>query len=86
MNCKQGDMAYVRGATVAIDGCIVRCVRFEPRTGSNALPGWEIDPLIPVPGHPGQFYDTLIDSILHPIRGDLLDDAETRSQPREVTA
>ena len=85
MNCKQGDMAYVRGSSTGIDGCIVRCVRLEILVG-RGVPAWEIEPMIPVPGSPDEFYASLIDPILHPIRGDLLDDSEASTQPREVTA
>lgn len=86
MNCKQGDMAYVRGSSLGIDGCIVRCVRFKPGVGLSSKPGWEIEPMIPLPSLPGATCTALVDSVLHPIRGDVLDDSETSTQPREVTA
>lgn len=90
MNCKTGDMAYIVNSKVGNNGKIVKCLRFIGQDLLSEMvlniPGtdlWEVEPPIAytlidtdtgcVIGLPG-LINTIPDSMLRPLRGDLLDD------------
>ena len=93
MNCKQGDLAIIVRSTCGNEGKIVHCLELFPAGFAlihpDLGPVWRVDRRISSIWSNGSvaFDDCHVpDSALRPIRGDLLDDSETSTQPREVTA
>lgn len=83
MNCKQGDLAIIVKSLAGNEGKIVRCVRFIGNDDAFMYGDrWEID--VQLQASDGTYANSVSDSHMRPLRGDLLNDEITNTKELET--